>query len=349
MIDVEMLRPVADEMLSGLTVDAALKRRMLCAVDFETALPVAANEMLGGLTANASLRHRILMEVERKQGSTRITDRIGAQPGRLSLPRLAPGKGLSAVLTRVVPAVGMAAVMTVMIGLGMQNARLNKAATDPSDLGSYMMSGSDTTGGTVPQYRSLFADEGANPSLVGINGRFYRMLNVVVPQDAIGSVIAEVQEYTDEPSLAATVGVISNVVGSGTPIHKADGISHKTACIVEVDGVPRLFQRVGYASGTTIGSELLEDTLDIYGHVAALELSGVGVIHNADNANQLIYMLSEFASYHGNDIMGGSQALTIYLDNGLSLQLMVDGDVLSGCGAWSCPEFFDAFTDYLGN
>lgn len=334
MIDVEMLRPVADEMLSGLTTDAARKRRTLCVADFSVSLPEAAHDMLGGLTANAALRHRILMEAERKQTTPRIAGKAAPRTGRPSLARL-------------IPAVGMAAAMTVMIGLGMQNARLNNAQVGQTDLASYTMSGSAVSGDTVPQYRSLFADEGANPSLVGINGRFYRMLNVMVPQDVLGSVIAEVQAYTDEPSLAATVGVISNVVGAGTPIYKVDDISQKTACIVEVDGVLRLFQRVGYASGTTIGSELLEDTLDIYGHVAALELSGVGVIYDANDANQLIYTLSEFASYHGNDIIGGSQALTIYLDNGLSLQLMVDGDILSGCGSWSCPEFFDAFYESL--
>ena len=39
----------------------------------------------------------------------------------------------------------------------------------------------------------------------------------------------------------------------------------------------------------------------------------------------------------------GKQKLTVTLQSGLKLQLGVSGDTVTGCGGWSCPEFFDAF------
>jgi hypothetical protein len=35
--------------------------------------------------------------------------------------------------------------------------------------------------------------------------------------------------------------------------------------------------------------------------------------------------------------------LIVTLGSGLKLQLGVSGDMLCGCGGWSCPEFFEAF------
>lgn len=343
MINVEMLRPTADEMLSGLSADEAMKQRILMKVDGVQKLPEVAGEMLGGLTASPALRHRILVDAERKQRVEKPIFALNPKPET---------KTRRVSLARFTPAVGMALVLALMIGLGMQGAvplgpNTPDSYTAQNDFPSYM-AGSGGGDSTVPQFRSLYAGEGANPPMIGINGRFYRMLTVPVPSNVLGSQVSEIHEVTDEPALAKTVGTMSNVVAAGTPVYAVDGISHKTACIAEVDGSYRLFQRVGYASGTILGNEQIDDTLDVGGKVTALELSGVGIITDEAVANNLIYSLSEFATYYGNDLSETGQALTIYLRNGLSLQLMVDGDILSGCGAWYCAEFFQAFNEALG-
>ena len=343
MIDVEMLRPTADEMLSGLSAGEAMKKRLLLKAHAVDQMPQIAGEMLGGLHATPALRHRILVKAERTRKSQMPVEKLlGDKPSRRPL------------VARLTPAVGMALVLALMIGLGYNYGSNPTGILSPTgapvaqnELNSYM-AGSGTQTDGVPEYRSLFVGEGANPPLIGIHGRYYRMLNVHVPSDVVGTAIAEVQDFTDEPSLAATVGVVSNIAKAGTQVYAVEGLSNKTACIAEVDGVPRLFQRVGYASATFLGNEVFEDTLDVYSQVAALELSGVGVINNERIANDLIYTLGEFAVYNGADMPDGSQALTIYLHNGLSLQLTVQDDVLGGCGAWVCPEFFDAFEYELG-
>lgn len=334
MIDVEMLRPTADEMLSGLSAEGILKQRILFRGTALDSLGEVAGEMLSGLQATPALRHRILVKTERMERTSRPAVLRPARWPKLS---------------RLTPVAGMALVLTFMIGLGMnygsgRTGQLPIGSPAPqSDLGYTGYMGATGETGSVPQYRSLFVGEGANPPLIGVNGRFYQMLTVSVPQNALGTPIAEVQEFTDEPSLAATVGVISNVVQPGAQVYSVDGMSNKTACVAEVDGTYRLFQRVGYASSTFIGSEQFEDTFDVFGNVSAIELSGVGVITDEQKANDLIYTLNEFAVYNGSDSILSDQALTVYLTNGLSLQLQVQGDTLGGCGSWVCPEFFDAF------
>lgn len=342
MIDVEMLRPTADELLSGLSAGEAMKQRLLFTAKAVERLPQIADEMLDGLNATPALRHRILVAVERKE-RTRSTASVARGTDR---PKYA----------RFTPAIGMALVLTLMIGLGasygvppMTTALPGASPTAQSDFNAGM-AGDGTVASTdgVPQFRSLYAvGEGANPPLIGINGRFYRMLNVHVPDSILGTQLSEIAEYTDEPSLTASVGTVSNIAKAGTRIYAVDGLSSKTACIAEVDGTLRLFQRVGYASASLVGNELFQDTLDVGGKVTALELSGVGVITDEEEANELMYLLAEFAAFHSNDSGNGSQALTIYLDNGLSLQLMVQGDILSGCGSWTCPEFFESFQTTL--
>lgn len=339
MIDVEMLRPTADEMLSGLTAGQLLKDRLLFRVRQLDALPAVAGEMLSGLTADSTLRNRILVQA----------DRLGR--AQQTPATIKPAKWPA--LARFTPAAGMALVLAFMIGLGVNYGKDQAGLVTPTgapiaqdDLASYR-AGVDSIPGDVPQYRSLFVGEGANPPLIGVHGRFYRMLSVPVSEGVIGTAIGEVQEYTEEPSLAATVGVVSNVAKAGTQVYAVDGLSNKTACIAEVDGTPRLFQRVGYASATFIGNELFEDTFGVHGQVAAVELSGVGVITDERVANELIYTLNEFAVYDGTDTLESGQALTVYLTNGLSLQLMVQDDLIGGCGVWVCPEFFDAFETAL--
>ncbi len=339
MIDAEMLRPTADEMLSGLTAGDAMRNRLRFQAEAVDKLPEIAAEMLGGLRATPALRHRILLAAARKQEALVVSIRPTPSQRRPAL-------------LRYLPAASMALVLTVMIGLGLNYGRQPSPVPGTAGINSGMstyQAGQTAATGT-PEYRPLFAGtNAANPPLICVNGRYYRMLTTPAPlPDTLrGTTMAQVQTFTDEPSLAGSVGVVSNVAQVGATVYAVDGLSQKTACAAEVDGVLRLFQRVGYASETIVGNEMFEDTLDVGGQVAMLELSGVGVIRNEAYANELIYMLSEFAVYHSSEIAEGDTALTIYLKNGLSLQLLVQDDVLGGCGAWACPEFFDYFDELL--
>ncbi len=343
MIAVELLRPTADEMLGGLSAGEAMSKRLRFKAEAVDKIPEIAADMLDGLHATPALRHRILVAAER---SKKIAPAPAPAPVRSIPVKRSP------LMARVMPAVAMVAAISLMVGLGLSYGQkpsvISGVPTITSGIETYQAGQTAAMG--VPEYRSLFAGENAaNPPLICMNGRYYRMLNspAPVPSNLVGTTIAEIQTFTNEPALAGSVGVVSNAAQLGTKVYAVDGLSQKTACLAEVDGVLRLFQRVGYASETIVGNEMLEDTLDIEGQVQMLELSGVGVLRNEVNANELIYMLSEFAIYHSAEIASGDQALTIYLKNGLSLQLDVQGDVLGGCGAWACPEFFETFKEKL--
>ena len=341
MIDVEMLRPTADEMLSGLTAGDAMRKRLLFQAEAVDRLSEAANEMLGSLHATSALRHRILVKAERKQTAWKNLV-VPVRSKQVARP----------ALRRAVPALGMAFVLAFMLGIGANYGKDSFLPTGTPSAQHGMntqAAGTQTSTSDVPQYRPLFAGEGANPPLIGINGRYYRMLNspVPVPSSLLDGAITDVTAFSDEPSLMSKVGIVSNVVSVGTTVYAIQNVSNKTLCAAEVDGVMRLFQRISYASMGTMDAEFFEDTLDINGMISALELSGVGLITNEVDANDLIYLLSEYALYMGGELSESDQALTIYLQNGLSLQLLVQDDVFGGCGTWACPEFFEEFNAAL--
>ena len=80
----------------------------------------------------------------------------------------------------------------------------------------------------------------------------------------------------------------------------------------------------------------------------ALELSDVGAIDDAQEAQALMSTLLDNASFSNASASGsGRQSLLIYLDNGLILQTIVGDDCVSACGTWSCPDFFEAFNTAL--
>lgn len=334
MMDVENLRAVADEMLSGLQAGEPMRRRIQLRSSSLENLPSIAGEMLGGLKADPSLRHRILLSAQRRKRADEAAERPVAEhiPSR-----------------RFAPVAAMAMALVLIFGLGIFYGDTPLSASPPlmSD-GLQMYSSEVAETGSVSQYRSLFAGEDENPPLVLVNGRYYRMLEspAAVPSAVLDSAFTQVQSSTEDFAEAGALGVFSNVATSGARIYAVSGLSTKTAVVTEVDGSLRLFQRVGYNGNTLVGeAETFEDTLDVMGQVAALELSGVGVVSDASSANELIYMLTEgdFTAWYSGEVSDISNGLTIYLSNGLSLQLGVCEDVLTACGAWSCPEFFDAF------
>jgi hypothetical protein len=118
----------------------------------------------------------------------------------------------------------------------------------------------------------------------------------------------------------------------------------------EADGRLRVFQRVSYSGTAIVGSEGLKDVLLGSAQVVAMELSDVGVIDRQDVAQQLADVLLQNAQYEGAaESANNSQSLLLWLSNGLVVQMNAGGGTLSACGTWSCPEFFDAFSDAVSN
>jgi len=198
----------------------------------------------------------------------------------------------------------------------------------------------------VSSGESLFAEGQGDIPLVTVEGAVYRMLTMpqVLSSSLRGGEIGRIAAVTDEPSLAGSEAMnagLSNVASEGAAVYSVSGLSRRTAVAAEVNGQLRLFQRVSYA-GKGPGGQTMEDTFDVRGKVKRLELSGVGTLEG-DTANVVMNVLLDSASLKSADASAGRQTLTVTLDSGLKLQLGVSGDTLTGCGGWSCPEFFDAF------
>lgn len=201
----------------------------------------------------------------------------------------------------------------------------------------------------APKYRSIWAS-GTNGTfpLIGVNGRYYRMLSTPgsVNSRLLGSSVGTVAEFTTEPSLSGTNVILSNQASIGTKVYEVSGMGG-TLIAAEVNGKMRAFQRVSFNGSALKGNEDLADTLQLSGHITAMELSNVGIITDANTCQKLFRTLINNASYQSSGSISGNQSLLLELDNGLTVQLAVKNDKLAACGTWSCPEFFEAFEDAL--
>lgn len=213
------------------------------------------------------------------------------------------------------------------------------------------LNGTDITissGKRGPTLRSIWVEpNGSAFPLIGMNGRYYRLVTSPrnVPSKLLGEVVGTVEEFTNEPSLSGTGSVVSNTVTTGSKVYAIKGMEN-TLVSAEVDGQMRLFQRVSFNKNARRGKESLEDTLQVRGHVVAMELTGVGVIGSADVCEELLDILFSCAQYESSDdIVNASQVLILTLDNNLEVQLIVRKGSVSACGIWSCDEFFDAFEE----
>lgn len=198
----------------------------------------------------------------------------------------------------------------------------------------------------APGYRSLWAEGSGTYPLVGVKGKYYRMMTTPtsVSKSLLGSQIGTVDEYTTEPSLSGTDVLLSNAAAFGTAVYEVKGMGG-TFVAAEVDGKLRVFQRVSFNGSALRGSEDLTDTLQISGHIRAMELSDVGTVTDAALCEELFDTLKDNAMYESSNVVSARQSLLIELDNGLTLQLAVKGENFSSCGTWSCPEFFEAFEE----
>ncbi len=303
-------------------------------------LPQEADQALSGLNATPFLKARIDRAVqEQKRGKV------------FALPKWAPAlccAALVLVLTLALIPMGQEQQPGTLIN----SSTLGDPTAAPAGMRTSDLRNSSafiSASSAKPGYRSIWSDaKGGSFPLIGINGRYYRMLTSPnsVDSELLGSQVASIAEYTTEPSLSGTDGVLSNAATAGTAVYAIRGVDDATLVAAQVNGRTRLFQRVSFNGNGLRGQERLADTLALSGKVIAMELSGVGTVTDPAACNDLMRTLLNNASYESSGSISSKQALLIELDSGLVLQLAVRGDNLAACGVWSCPEFFEAFDDY---
>lgn len=203
-------------------------------------------------------------------------------------------------------------------------------------------------GASAPAYRSLWEQGSGTFPLVGVNGKYYRMLTTPTGVDSglLGASLGTVAEFTTEPSLSGTDVLLSNAADLGAEVFAVKGMGD-TLVATTVNGTMRLFQRVSFNGSALRGGETLSDTLQISGSIRAMELSDVGVVTDADACETLFQTLLDNACYESSGTVNARQSLLIELDNGVTVQMAVRDESLSACGTWSCPEFFEAFEEAM--
>lgn len=199
-----------------------------------------------------------------------------------------------------------------------------------------------------PSFRSIWAPAtGGNFPLVGVNGRYYRMLTnpTSISENLLGDVLGTVENYTSEPALAGTSGICSNAVQAGEKVYAVKNMKGAMAAAF-VNGTLRVFQRVSFGDHALVGNETLADTLKV-SSVVAVEVSGKGAINDPQAARKLVNILLSNASYLRSSGGETNQSLLIQLESGLVVQMAVNGERIIACGTWACPEFFEAFEEAL--
>ncbi len=298
-------------------------------------LPEAAERGLAGLNAGANLKYRIIHEAAKKEEAP-------VRSRRSWVPALCCG--LVVVLCGVfIPSAISRRQSNLLIVSQPAGEATEAPVLTAQNYG--IASGALSAGVNAPSYRSIWesSQNGTFP-LIGLNGAYYRMLTTPssVSDSQLGASLGTVAEYTTEPALSDSSIILSNCSEAGTEVYGISGMSG-TLVAAKVDGVTRLFQRVGFNGTALNGNESLSDTLQIAGHVTAMELSDVGTITDGNTISSLLTTLFSNASYKSSGSVSGSQSLLLTLDNGFTVQLAVKDDRFSACGTWDCPEFFEAF------
>lgn len=303
-------------------------------------LPEIAEQM--GLDADERLKRSILraardMEPQKKKG--------------LPMKRLVPVFCAVAVLLGAaavgIPALQKNAVkpvepMTKTIAAGQNEALPGAQLALDVPVGSIQIRASRN-----PSYRSIWAKAtGANFPLISVNGRYYRMLTnpTALTDGLLGKALGTVDTFTSEPALVSG-GIISNKVAEGETVYAVSGMNNAVVA-ARVDGQLRAFQRVSFGENALLGGENLADTLKAE-NVVALELTGVGTINDASTARRLMNVLKDNASFLRSGSNETNTSLLIQLENGLTLQMAVNGERIMACGTWACPEFFEAFHEAM--
>lgn len=314
-------------------------------------LPEITDEMLGGLQATQALKNDILRDAEAASQGKPVRRNT---PWVKTAPR--PGQALrvvGALACVLLLAAGVLAGAPALLGRpvsGNEPLIDTQAAGEPAPLTGGQSIALDMPRGSIvisqrskPTYRGVWeAAEGANFPLLCVEGRWYRMMSspAALGSDLTGDPLGTVTAYTTEPALAQG-GIISNVVPQGETVYDVRGMT-RAAVAANVNGSLRVFQRVSYGASALKDRETLADTLGT-SPVVALELTNVGTVTDPAKARALFDLLLKNAQLERAVSSETAQSLLIGLQNGLVLQMSVRDENLMACGAWSCPEFFEAF------
>ncbi len=301
-----------------------------------SSLPEIVNECMGGLEADQQLYQRILhhQPVKRRRP---LAARALAMAASLIFVLGLGAAGISNLLNRQQP---MPRIITQQAG-GPSEAGTLRALDVPR--GSITLSGSSQ----APKYRGVWAaGSGANFPLVRVQGRYYRLLTnpTQIDSSMLGAPLGSVAVQTDEPALDQGQEVLSNVLPLGSMVSSVQGMDG-SAVAAQIEGKLRVFQRVSYSGNALVGGDSLASTLT--GQVVGLQLSGVGTITDAAQAQQLMGSLKS-ASYQSAATRSTDQALLIQYSNGIVLQMAVKGDNVIACGTWNAADFISAFKATVG-
>ena len=290
-----------------------------------------------GLQADEQLKRKILRAAQAKQG----------RAGGFALRRLAPA------LCALVILAGAAAYFVPRIGGQKEAPLLTSQPAGQVQVGEKLAW--DVPQGSIsikasrnPSFRSIWAQAtGGNFPLVGVNGAYYRLLTnpTAISDDLLGDKLGTVETFTNEPALAGANGICSNMVQEGETVYAVRGMTGALAA-AKVDGKMRVFQRVSFGDWALLGRETLADTLRA-DSVVALELSGQGTVNDPAEAKRLIGILTDNAQFLRAAGGESNQSLLIQLENGIVIQMAVNGERLIACGTWACPEFFEAYQEAM--
>jgi len=303
------------------------------------ALPELAEST--GLQADEQLKRKILRAAGEKNG----------RKGGFALRRLAP-----ALCALVVLVGAVAAALPALRPAGPQETDVHLIDSQPAgQLQPGEKRALDVPQGSIsiksarnPSYRSIWAPmSGGTPPIIGVEGRYYRMLTnpTSISGSLLGEALGTVDTFTSEPALAGGAGICSNTVNEGETVYAVSGMRGALAA-ANVNGQMRVFQRVSFGKSALVGRETLADTLRADSAVA-LELSGVATVNDPAAARRLVGILTQNAQFLGTSGGESNQSLLIQLENGIVIQMAVNGERLIACGTWACPEFFDAFQEAL--
>ena len=299
------------------------------------ALPELAEST--GFQADEQLKRKILRAAQEKKG----------RAGGFAVRRLVP------VMCALVILAGAAAVIVPRISGQKDTPLLTSKPAGQVQTGDLLAW--DVPQGSIsikasrnPSFRSIWAQAtGGNFPLVGVNGAYYRLLTnpTAISDDLLGEKLGTVDTFTNEPALAGANGICSNTVQEGETVYAVRGMTGALAA-AKVNGNMRVFQRVSFGDWALLGRETLADTLRA-DSVVALELSGQGTVNDPAEAKRLIGILTDNAQFLRAAGGESNQSLLIQLENGIVIQMAVNGERLIACGTWACPEFFEAYQEAL--
>lgn len=290
-------------------------------------LSTIAETTLSGLQADESLKYRILHAAKEPQKTFRLQ-------WRWAIPALCC-------------LLAMAVLLPSMLGTPALKSPISQPAGAPATTAPLLAQGGIVQGSITrtgsDMGHSLWEGKNSNFPLLGVNGRYYRLLSTpsTLSDDLLQDGLGYVNEFSNEPALSGTAGIVSNVCSLDTLVYRVAGMGDAMVA-AEVNGSLRLFQRVSFNGMSIQGSEGLRQTLCPNGTITTMTLSGVGTV-SGDACARLLNTLFANATYEGSGSIKSELLLVMETSTGLMLQMAVSHDSLGACGVWSCPEFFSAF------